>query len=210
MQLGPKEKSVVVKAVAVFVFAVAAPSYLAEEAGAYRQREVQRQTQLRSQHADLQNKLSGIEEQRRLFRRNLTSYNRWQERGLISPNFDPTEWVKTMKAIKEKRRLGAINYDVGDRVKVDTTNSMYTDTEGGSASIHMVPMRVAMPMLHDMDIFMFLEDLASQVDELFFPVSCNITRLQDGFSPVVRENARGECDLVWVFMEDPDQGKGVL
>ena len=208
MQLGPKEKNVIVRAALVFVVAVVVPSYLTDEASNYRNTEVSRQQQLQNQRADLQAKLDGIEEQRQLFRRNLESYNRWQERGAITESVDPVGWLNLMRQIRQQRRLSGISYDFGDNITVSPEGAEYT--KEGTANINMIPMRVEMPMLHDMDMFMFLEDLASQADELFFPVSCTLDRLEADFSPVVRNNVNAECHVVWVFMQDPDQGKGVL
>ena len=208
MQLGPKEKNVIVRAAVVFVVAVIVPSYLTDEANLYRNSEVNRQQQLQNQKSDLQAKLDGIEEQRQLFRRNLESYNRWQDRGAITESVDPVAWLDIMKQIRERRRLSGIAYDFGDNISIAPEQTEYT--KGGSANINMVPMQVSMPMLHDMDMFMFLEDLASQTDELFFPVSCTLDRLEADFSPVVRNNVSAECQVVWIFMQDPDQGKGVL
>ena len=208
MQLGPKEKSVIIKATLMFVIAVVVPSYLTDEASGYRNTEVSRQQRLQNQRADLQAKLDGIEEQRQLFRRNLESYNHWEERGAITESIDPVGWLDIMRQIRQRRRLSGISYDFGDNISLSPDRAEYT--KNGTANINMVPMRVSMPMLHDMDMFMFLEDLASQADELFFPVACTLDRLEADFSPVVRNNVNAECHVVWVFMLDPDRGKGVL
>ena len=59
-------------------------------------------------------------------------------------------------------------------------------------------------MLHDLDIFMFMESLLAKEDNILFPVRCKIGRLHKDFSLEKRPNMVGQCDLAWYWVTDPE------
>ena len=202
-QFGILEKTLAVKMAVVTLVAVIVPYYLAGAAVDYLQSQIGKQQSLQAELNDVRAKRRDITTQKRLLDNHLESYQQWLARGVIAENADTTKWRNVMYDIKQKRGLGVINFDFGASKRMPPEESIYT--KDSTASIAMLPMRISMPMLHDMDMFMFLGDLSNRAAGVFFPVSCRMTRLEQGFAAVVRDNIKGECEVVWVFMQDPDR-----
>ena len=64
-------------------------------------------------------------------------------------------------------------------------------------------MELSMPMLHDLDMFMFIEELKARVDDQFFPVQCRITRSQAQFALQIRNNFKALV-ILSVAIYDPE------
>lgn len=203
MQLGVRETTLLIKIAVVVVVAVIVPAVLSGTADEYRQEEVNRQQSLRAELREVSGNRTDLAEQKRLYDSYLESYELWQERGVVTDTVDRTVWRNVMYDIKQRRDLGVIDFTFGEGRRVLPKDSVHT--EESTASIEVLPMNISMPMLHSMDIFMFLGDLSKRAQGVFFPLSCEMTRLEPGFDAVLRNNLRGECEIVWVFVYDPEE-----
>lgn len=205
MNIGVRERNLLIKMVIVFIITVVVPGYLSGWADVFRQDEVNRRQSLETEQRDLRAQLSDVAEQTRLYASFQEGYEEWRDRGVVvTETLDTTAWRNVMYDIKQRRGLGVIDFSFGEGQRVPTNASVYT--QGSTTNIEILPMRVAMSMLHGMDIFMFLGDLADRADGIFIPLSCRMTRLNPGFEAVLRDNVRGECEVVWVLVYDPEGG----
>lgn len=203
MDIGVRERNLFIKVAIVFVIAVVVPGYLSGWADVYRQEEIARRQSLQTEQRELRAQLSDVAEQTRLYADFQEGYEEWRDRGVVvTETLDTTAWRNIMYDIKQRRGFGVIDFSFGTNQRVPTEESVYT--RGSTTNIEVLPMRVAMSMLHDMDIFMFLGDLAERADGVFIPLSCRMTRLEAGFEAVLRDNVRGECDVVWILVYDPE------
>lgn len=65
-------------------------------------------------------------------------------------------------------------------------------------------MQINMKMLHDLDMFMFMESLQSRISTFSFPVRCSFELLEPVFAIQNRENFDGSCQINWYSVKDPD------
>ncbi|MGI9338322.1 MAG: hypothetical protein ACR2P4_07435 [Gammaproteobacteria bacterium] len=204
MPIGARERNLLIKIVIVVIITIVTPNYFSDWADVYRREAVSRGQTLQTELREVRTNRKNVTEQRRLYDAYLTSYQLRQDRGVVAGTVDRVGLRNVMYDIKQKRRLGVIDFTFGTSQRVPSEESVFT--EGSTANIGILPMHVSMPMLHDMDIFMFLDDLSKRAAGVFVPLSCEMTRLEADFSAALRDNVRGECDVVWVVVDDADGG----
>ena len=200
-----REKKLAKILAAVAVVALVLPEFASQWSSEYLARESARRNKLESKVADLSERLAGIEDQRQLLRRFIDDYRRWDEMGALDPhNLVPR--VRAMEGIKDERKLFQIAFNFGEARPLDPEASKFT--EGGTASINLMDMRVEMDMLHDLDFLMFMESLDRQSDALFFPTACDLERSSAEFALRQRVNMKAACTVKWMAMTDPERGNG--
>ena len=197
-----REKSLGKILVAVLIFAFAAPEYALQWSSEYLQQESRRRENLEAKVADLTERLAGIEDQRQLLRRFINDYRKWESSGSLDEH-KLIDWVRTMDAIKDRRKLFKIAFNFGDQRQLSANASRFT--EGGTAAMSLVEMRVEMDMLHDMDFLMFMESLDQGASALFFPTECQVTRETESFALQQRVNLTSDCLIKWLAVSDPDR-----
>ena len=202
MHIGIRERSII-KVAIVAVIAAFVPYFLAGLAADYWQEEVNRGRSLQTELREVRGNRTGVVEQRRLYDSYLESYELWYGRGVVTEFPDTEPWRNVMYDIKQKRDLGVIDINFGEGRRITSEDLVYT--RDSTASMGILPMHVSMPMLHGMDMFMFLGDLESRVDGVFLPLSCEMTRLTTDYVAELRDNLRGDCDVIWVVMQDPER-----
>ncbi|WOV90448.1 MAG: hypothetical protein R1F54_07870 [Candidatus Zeuxoniibacter abyssi] len=204
MQIQEKEKRIISKVFIFFVVFVVIPNLVSNYVTRYSYDGRNVQKKLQREERDLNVQLESIEDARVKFRKNDVSYRQWREKGAVSKDTrqDPVEWIKMMGQIKKDRRLNVVRFKFGNGFTIPAESSAYT--KGSTAEINLLEMELSMPMLHDLDMFMFIEELKARVDDQFFPVQCRITRSQAQFALQIRNNFQGSCNFVWVAIYDPE------
>ena len=197
-----REKTLAKILVAVVLFALIAPRFANEWGVEYLKKESRRRENLEAKVADLTERLAGIEDQRQLLRRFINDYRKWDDSGSLDDH-NLISWVRTMEAIKNQRKLFDISFNFGDQRQLSSGDSKFTD--GSSAAISLVEMRVEMDMLHDMDFLMFMESLDQGTSALFFPTECEIERMTEEFALQQRVNMHSSCVIKWLAVQDPDR-----
>lgn len=197
-----REKTLAKVLVAVVIFAFVAPNFAQEWSADYLNQESRRRENLESKVADLTERLAGIEDQRQLLRRFINDYRKWEGSGSLDDH-KLIDWVRTMDAIKERRKLFQIGFNFGDQRQLNPDTSRFTD--GSTVSMNLVEMRVEMDMLHDMDFLMFMESLDQGASALFFPTQCEIDRKSESFALQQRVNLTADCLIKWLAVRDPDR-----
>lgn len=199
-----REKTLLVVVAVVFSLTVLAPGFAVQYTTEYigEQRELKRQ--IEAKIAELQDRLAGIEDERQAVRANRADYLRWVEAGVVGDQqLRAVGWVKSMKRIVTSRKLFplAVNFDDAPNL-LPAGNSPFT--ANSSVQVRFWNMHMSMPMLHDMDLLMFFEEMDRRVDSLFFPVECNFNMLHQEFILERRENMSSNCRVVWVSAHDPE------
>lgn len=198
----PREKTLFKVLLAALIFALAAPQYATQWSAEYLEQESQRRENLEARVADLTERLAGIEDQRQLLRRFINDYRKWESSGSLDDH-DLIGWVREMEAIKNERKLFQIAFNFGDERMLSPNISKFTD--GSTAAMSLVEMRVEMDMLHDLDFLMFMETLDQRVPALFFPTECELTRETQRFQLQQRVNMKSSCLIKWLAVRDPDR-----
>lgn len=200
--LGKKEKKLVIIVGVVAVCALAAPGVLGNYTYQYQSEQLQLKNSLVKKKVKIEQDLGGIEDQKEILRQYINRYKVLVERDVIEPP-DTVEVVKQMKSIGAERKLGATSFNFGNNVQLPPDASTYT--AGSSVGVEVHPMILEMGMLHDMDMFMFLESLSGRVPTVSFPVRCSIRSLGNSFSIKDQENLRAMCQVNWYAVKDPER-----
>lgn len=200
MQFGIRETTLLIKLAVVLALTVVVPGVFANWADGYRQEAVNRGQSLQTALREVRENLADVIQQKELYDNFQDSYELWQSRGVVTDTVDSASWRNVMYEIKQKRKLGVVDFSFGDSLLVASADSTFT--ADSTARIGVLPMNLSMPMLHDMDIFMFLDDLAKRADGMFIPLLCEMTRLEVDFDAVLRDNIRGTCEIIWIFADE--------
>lgn len=202
IKLGSKEKNLLGAVVVVFLFAFVGPQFLGDYAVIYRNAQGGIKQGFEKNIATIRQDLDSIEDRKEILRRYINRYQLLVEREVLAlPN--PVDLVKHMKAIATERRQNATKFEFGDNVIVPSASTAYT--ADSTINVNVSPLNVEMGMLHDMDMFMFMESLDSKLPNISFPVQCSMELVQIEFAVTNRENMRGVCQINWYAVTDPDQ-----
>lgn len=203
IKLGNKEKRLLTVFGVVFAVALIGPNVLSQYASQYERTKSQEASAAKTRLTEAQNELDGFEDQKKILRRYVDRYNSLVENDEISKP-DVIDVVKKMKAIGIERKLqNATTFNFADEVVVEPEQSMYMKDSNVKIGIH--PLNIEMGMLHDLDIFMFMESLGNQVSSRLFPVRCSMSLTELEFSIVERENMQASCEIHWYSVDDPDR-----
>ena len=206
IQLSKKEKNLLVRVAVVLAILLGAGRGIEFGYGKYEAEERKENTSLKRQRTDLTERLATINEEERLQQEFATSYQGFVDQGFIGDE-PRLEWIAKIQEIVRKRRLYNVSYALGNRVS--HAPSSFDFTAGSTINVQSTGMNISMPMLHDLDFLMFLDDYAANVPGVFIPISCSMsggTRTKQ-FEVELKENFRADCKVEWLTVEDPDRGK---
>ena len=199
--IGNKEKRLFFLVAAAFIFAVVVPTTLGDYALQYREEQRGNRSSVESRIRQLEQDLGSIEDKRSQVRRYIKSYRELMSRNVLGAP-DTVALVKEMRTIRTERRQSAIDFKFDPGV-ILTGDSVPT-AEGSSIDVRVHPMEINMKMLHDLDMFMFMESLHDRVSTVSFPVRCSFELLHTGFVIKNRENLDASCQINWYSVNDPD------
>ena len=201
IQFQARERKLLIKVGIVFVIATMVPNMVSDYALDYQKSQERIKLGLEEKVRSYEERLSGVEDERNILRRYVTEYRGLIERGVL---FEPNrvKVVKEMKEISMNRKLFPASYGFSPNQVLAPSASVYT--QDSTVGISILAMNLEMQMLHDLDIFMFMESLLAKEDNILFPVRCKIGRLHKDFSLEKRPNMVGQCDLAWYWVTDPE------
>lgn len=202
LNLGNKEKNLVAWGFMAFVAFVLAPPFVEGYAQRYQQTQVSAKDIADKRVRELRENLSGIEGRKEILRRYINRYRALVDREIILPP-DTVALVKHMKAISLRRKQEATTFNFGTNLSVPSEESKYT--AGSSVGVEVYPLVLNMGMLHDMDMFMFLESLKERVSNISFPVRCSLELDNLEFEVAKRQNMTAECQINWYSVNDPER-----
>jgi len=201
MEFSEKEKKLIILVAIVAFMSIGLPIIAGKYANEFNNREVALKRELQTELDDLSKKLATVEDTRQVLQENRENYLKWIESGAVGAQ-DPVPWVNLIKDITTKRALNPLSYNFLE--EVDHPSESYPLTQDSTVNISSWQMSLELPMLHDMDMFMLLGELKARTESLFFPIECNLSRVEKDFELINRININSECQISWVFVKDPD------
>jgi hypothetical protein len=90
-----------------------------------------------------------------------------------------------------------------DQQEFESKYSIYT--KDSSIGVSVLPMTIEMGMLHDLDVFMFIQSLSEEIGHVSYPVECTLQRIKNDFLLEERENMKANCTVAWYWVNDPDR-----
>lgn len=163
--------------------------------------------QLREERESLTERLGAISDEERLQQQYADSYQGFVDRGVIGEE-KRLNWIEKMQEITTSRRLFEIDYQIGNQVRHNP--EAFAFTADSTIELQSTTMQFNLGMLHDIDFLMFLEDYAANVDGIFIPLRCAMAPVSEEltFAVELRGNFMADCEVEWLTVSDPDQGKG--
>ena len=221
-----KEKKLAVKLaiiLIVFIGAVYASDYYV---GIETTAQVRTNNELSEEEGNYRKRLAEIQDEERLQNQYVESYLAYTASGLIVGEEIASDDVQALKG-EEEQRLGLLErlqqiqsdrkfFNVQTSLtrpeNLPSTFSQYT--EESNVAVRTNQMQITFEMLHGLDMLMLLGDFYDDETNRFVPVSCEITRTVSAgelnAEALLQPTAKllAKCDLVWLTVFDPLQGKG--
>lgn len=148
----------------------------------------------RAQHAEAKARLARAHEDEREIQQKIERFREIVARGRTEPE-QRLDWVETLRAIKESRRLLGLEYEIAPQRLLDEKQP----ASGGHAFLAS-PMRVELPLLHENDLLGLLSELTVRTQALVSVRSCRIERVPLGSASKASLQAR--CDIDWITLQE--------
>ena len=128
-----------------------------------------------AQRAEVQARLASANEEEREIEANLQQYQALAARGIIGEE-KRLDWIDTITAIKNERRLFNINYSIESQRALDYPGF------GAGGGVNFVASRVKMDiqLLHEEDLLNFIDDLTKRGKSYLSARSCDVQRAERG------------------------------
>jgi len=149
-----------------------------------------------------QDKLARATDEEREIRERLADYRKLIARGVIGDE-QRLEWVDRIAEIKARRKLFDVKYTIEAQRPVEYPGV----AGGGDVEFLASAMKVEMALLHEGDLFGFLDDLRSALSAQVVVKSCTMQRsdtnvAERGLAP----RLRATCDIDLVTIRDRKMG----
>lgn len=155
------------------------------------QQATQQHKQAQARQSETRARLARVNEDEREIREKITRYQGIVQRGLTEPE-RRLQWVETLKAIKESRRLLGLNYEIAPQRPLDPKQ-----VSSGGYDFLVSTMKLDLPMLHEEDLLGLLSDLSAKTQALVSVKSCQIERVTSGAA-----NLKAACEIDWIKLQE--------
>ena len=118
-------------------------------------------------------------------------------RGIIGPE-RRLEWVETIAAIRQARRLFEVDYEFQPQQVLAGMTGPYP--------FNASQMQFRLPLLHEEDLLHFLADLRASAPALVQARHCSLQRVPAGSASSLSAQLTASCTLQWITIGDPNAG----
>lgn len=159
-------------------------------------------TLAQNQRNDIDNKLKRVRNEETEIKEKSALFHRISAQGIIGEE-QRLEWIELLKAVREKRKLIDLRYELEPQRPLD-------GAAGSGFSFFVSPMRVHLELLHEEDLTRFLDDLRGQAKALIQPRNCLLSRqASDHSSAMAATHLFAECRIDWITLREtrPEEKK---
>ena len=128
-----------------------------------------------AQRAEVQTKLASANEEEREIKANLQQYQALAARGIVGEE-KRLDWIDTITAIKNERRLFNIGYSIEAQKELDYPGF----APGGGVKFVYSRVKIEMQLLHEEDLLNFIDDLTRRGKSYLSVRSCDVQRSDRG------------------------------
>ncbi len=157
-----------------------------------------------TQRAEMQAKLASASEEEREIKASLQQYQVLAARGIIGEE-KRLDWVDTVTAIKNERRLFNIGYSIAPQTELAYPGF----STGGSVKFMVSRVKMNLQLLHEEDLLNFIDDLARRSKPYVSVRSCDVLREDrgSGGGATLAPRLRADCviDLITISQGKPAQ-----
>ena len=156
------------------------------------------QASAQAQRNEIGRKLKRIVSEENEIKQDSALFNRFVARGVIGEE-KRLDWVEQLRAIREKRKLFDLQYEIAPQRPLDTTS-------GAGFTYYASAMKLQLKLLHEEDLLRTLKDLSQQASALTQVKSCNVSRLpRDTAERGIQAQLLADCQIDWVTLREVAQ-----
>lgn len=167
----------------------------------YLQETKQQEAAASAQRVEVQARLASANEEEREIRANLQQYQALAARGVVGEE-KRLDWVDTVTAIKNERRLFNINYSIEPERELDYPGF----TQGGSVKFLASRVKMTIQLLHEEDLLNFISDLARRGKPYLSVRSCDVQRESLGGGTTLSPRLQASCAFDLITISHSKQG----
>ena len=167
----------------------------------YLQETKQLATATSAQRAEVQARLASANEEEREIRANLQQYQALAARGVVGDE-KRLDWVDTVTAIKNERRLFNINYSIEPQRELDYPGF----SQGGGVKFLASRVKMTIQLLHEEDLLNFIGDLAARSRPYLSVRSCDLQRESLGGGTTLAPRLQANCVFDLITISHSKQG----
>ena len=149
------------------------------------------------------NRLAKVSEEELNIRNDLAQFKKFENRRMTGAE-KRLEWIEAIAAIRERRRLFQVQYNLEPRRAVDYPGTAQNQT--GTGAIFMASrLKLELTLLHEQDLLDFLSDLSASGGSFASLRSCSISRVEgvsSGGGPL-RPRLRATCVMDMITLNEP-------
>ena len=149
-----------------------------------------------ARRAEVQARLARANEEEREIKANLKQYQALAARGVVGEE-KRLDWVDTVSAIKNERRLFNISYGIEPQKELDYPGF----SPGGDVKFVFSRVKMSLQLLHEEDLLNFIDDLARRGKPHLSVRSCDLAReSRSGGGTALAPRLRADCifDLITI------------
>lgn len=139
--------------------------------------------------AEADRKLREVNREEEEIRANSALYRALESRGIIGAE-QRLEWVELIAGIRKSRRLFDIDYEFSPQQALPGSSGPYR--------FNASTMKFRLPLLHEGDLFRFLEDIQGRAPAHVQPRQCSLERLGSAAVSNLAPHLTGSCTLQWI------------
>ena len=128
-----------------------------------------------AQRAEVQTRLASANEEEREIKANLQQYQALAARGIVGEE-KRLDWIDTITAIKNERRLFNIGYSIEPQKELDYPGF----AAGGGVNFVVSRVKMEIQLLHEEDLLNFIDDLTKRGKSYLSVRSCDVQRADRG------------------------------
>lgn len=139
-----------------------------------------------------------VDEEERLIGTYLPRYHGLEQAGLVGEE-QRLAWVETLRAVSAELRLPEMRYEVAPQKPYQPPVPLPT----GGLRVYGSTMKVSLGLLHEDDLFRFLDALQGQAPGTFSVDQCDLRRAGGLQAEPDHANLDALCELRWVTVRKP-------
>ena len=148
-----------------------------------------------AQRAEVQARLASANEEEREIKASLQQYQTLAARGIVGEE-RRLDWVDTVTAIKNERRLFNVNYSIEAQKDLDYPGF----SPGGDVKFMASRVKMKLQLLHEEDLLNFIDDLARRGKSYLSVRSCDVLRESRVGGTTLAPRLQADCvfDLITI------------
>ncbi|WP_041324369.1 hypothetical protein [Saccharophagus degradans] len=129
---------------------------------------------------------------------NAPDYELYREQGVIG-EANKLNWIEHLDSVSKEIGIPSIQFTIENTRKVQEGETPFYHYE---IPIYVTEMYLDLLLLHEGDLYLLLNEMASRANGLFSVEACELQRIGAKTSKALFEGLKGKCHLRWFNLED--------